>query len=427
MARPLRLKRLLKRHPKLVEALEQLALEAGSALTLEDLDGTVAHRCNPSTTEPDTGALRAPIVVDEDTIGTAVGPSCTTATALIAAVGSQAQLNQAMGQEVLQLYRQQSATAALAELLSETSEPDVVANMVTDAVSRAVPDASVAFIDDSGRLLSNTGQPAAFDLQLRPNEPLIRNDGHNYILGAPVVGAAQRFGHLQTHRDIEEFTAAEAELLGTFGVIAGAAMGRAMAHQRDLKMARQRSQELEITVARLQSELDLVTHRVLASVLFTDLVNSTQSQASVGDAAWARLIETHNRQATKLVEGHGGTVIDFAGDGVFAWFETPSQAVECGQRHLEGVEQLGLQCRAGVHVGEAEQRGSALSGLAVNTAARIMGEAGAGQLFVSSVTADLLQASELRFEWVGDVELKGLSAPQRVLSLIRSDTPRSPS
>lgn len=416
MTRPIRLARVLKRDSQLVSAIEQLCASTSTTLDVRNGDGEslrVFGQGNTTAQDP-----TAPIEVNDVNIGTVVGPHAEAAANLIATVSAHAQLNKAIGNEVLQLYRQQSATAALAELLSDTSEPDVVAKMVTDSVARAIANSHVAFLDDSGHILSSTDSETEFDRSLRPTEARIVNDIVMNRLAAPVVGADERFGHLQTVRTTDDFTAAEANLLGTFGVIAAAAMGRAVAHQRDLERARRRSQELEATVERLQSELDLVTTTVLASVLFTDLVDSTASQASVGDAGWARLIETHNRQATALVEEFDGTLVDFAGDGFFAWFETPSQAVECGRRHLELIEKLGLSSRAGVHVGEAQQRGSALSGLTVNAAARIMGCATAGQLLVSGVTADLLQSSEHRFEWAGDFTLKGIPAQQRLLSLV---------
>ncbi len=416
MHKPVRLSRLLRRHDPMVVALQRFCDANNTWLRVVDADGSTVLECGRSNGAGE--AKDVSINVESHVIGSVVGPAAFIAAPCIEAIASEANLGRATGAEVLQLYRRQRVMVGLAELLSETSEPEVVADMVADAIARAMPDASVAFVDDGGRVLAASGAPkGGFDRTVRPGETVIMNDDDRCVLLAPLIGSERRFGHLQVVRDAE-FTATDADLLSTLSVIAASSIGRAVANQRELERARSRSEDLEATVEQLQNELDLISTTVLASILFTDLVDSTRSQSAIGDENWARLIETHNRKSAALIDAHGGTLVDFAGDGFFAWFDTPSKAVECGRNHLAMVQELGLAARAGVHVGEAQQRGAGLSGITVNIAARIMSNAAEGQLLASGVTAQLLDGGDHQFEWSRDAEFKGIPGSWAVHSLV---------
>lgn len=159
------------------------------------------------------------------------------------------------------------------------------------------------------------------------------------------------------------------------------------------------------------------TNRILASVLFTDLVGSTERATKLGDAAWGELLERHHAQTRSAVERHGGETVKTLGDGVLATFTGPAQAVRCAQEIIASAESQGLEVRSGAHTGEVEVGFEDISGLAVHLAARIMGEAGAGEILVSRTVRDLVVGSELRFADRGEHELKGIEEPWHLYSV----------
>ncbi len=151
-----------------------------------------------------------------------------------------------------------------------------------------------------------------------------------------------------------------------------------------------------------------VLSRVLATVLFTDLVGSTQRAARVGDRAWAALLERHHAAARTAILEHGGEAIKTLGDGLLATFTGPAQAARCGRQVIADAALLELEVRTGVHTGELERVGDDVAGLAVHLAARIMGLAQAGEVLVSRTVRDLVVGSELRFAPRGEHELRGV-------------------
>ena len=151
-----------------------------------------------------------------------------------------------------------------------------------------------------------------------------------------------------------------------------------------------------------------VTSRVLATVLFTDLVGSTERAAQMGDSAWAGLLERHHSMTGVTVRDHGGQLIKTLGDGILATFTGPAQAVRCATRVIKQSSALGLVVRTGVHTGELELAHGDVAGLAVHLAARIMGLADGGEVLVSRTVRDLVIGSELRFSERGEHELKGI-------------------
>ena len=161
------------------------------------------------------------------------------------------------------------------------------------------------------------------------------------------------------------------------------------------------------------------SNRVLATVLFTDLVGSTERAGAVGDAAWSALVRSHNAAIRSALARFEGEEIDTAGDGFLALFDGPARAIRCGLAIRDTLLPLGLEVRAGVHTGEVERpSGDKPRGIAVHVGARIMSIGGAGEVLVSSTTHDLVAGSGLEFEDRGEHELKGIEGPRRVFAAL---------
>jgi class 3 adenylate cyclase len=148
--------------------------------------------------------------------------------------------------------------------------------------------------------------------------------------------------------------------------------------------------------------------RWLATVLFTDIVDSTVTAAALGDRHWQGLLEKHHELVRRELERYGGREVDTAGDGFFATFDGPARAVRCACAIQEAVTPLGLRLRAGVHTGEVELVDGKVGGIAVHIGARIAHEAGPGEVLVSSTVKDLVVGSRLRFVERGRTSLKGV-------------------
>jgi class 3 adenylate cyclase len=148
--------------------------------------------------------------------------------------------------------------------------------------------------------------------------------------------------------------------------------------------------------------------RVLATVLFTDIVDSTATMQRVGDSAWQELLSTHNRVLRAELNQFRGREIATTGDGFLAVFDGATRGVRCGVAMARSAEKLGLAIRVGIHTGEVEFVGANARGVAVHTAARVMSVAGAGEVLVSSTTRDLLEGSGIHLQDAGAHELKGL-------------------
>lgn len=148
--------------------------------------------------------------------------------------------------------------------------------------------------------------------------------------------------------------------------------------------------------------------RSLATILFTDMIDSTVRAADLGDAAWRRLLERHRDVVRAVLRRHGGAEVETAGDGFLATFETAAEAVRAALAMIVAVQPLGVELRAGVHTGEVERDGPELRGIAVHVAARVMAAAGPSEVFASSTVKDLTAGSGLVYEDRGDHELKGV-------------------
>jgi class 3 adenylate cyclase len=150
-----------------------------------------------------------------------------------------------------------------------------------------------------------------------------------------------------------------------------------------------------ITGHRETSSADL--ERVLATVLFTDIVDSTRSAAKMGDQTWRRLLDSHDELAKQMVEKHRGILIKSTGDGILATFDGPGRAVRCALALETASKQIGLPLRAGLHTGEIEIRGRDIGGIAVHAAARVMAQSNADEVLVSRVVTDLVAGAGLKF------------------------------
>jgi YVTN family beta-propeller protein len=160
------------------------------------------------------------------------------------------------------------------------------------------------------------------------------------------------------------------------------------------------------------------TRRFLATVLFTDIVGSTERAAGLGDRAWRDLLERHHAVVRRELKAFGGREMDTSGDGFFAVFESPERAVRCAESIIASVAGLGLRVRAGVHMGECELIDGKVGGMGVVIGARIGALADAGEVLVSSSVRDLMTGSDRRFEGGAEHTLKGVDEPWRVYRLV---------
>jgi class 3 adenylate cyclase len=160
--------------------------------------------------------------------------------------------------------------------------------------------------------------------------------------------------------------------------------------------------------------------RTLATILFTDIVDSTATLARLGDRAWRRVLLDHNDVLRSELDRFRGREIITTGDGFLALFDGAARAVRCAAAMTDAVRPLGIEIRAGLHTGEVTVAGGNARGVAVHAAARVAGLAGPGEVLVSGTTRDLLDGSGMRFEDRGLHELKGLEGVRQVCALVRA-------
>ena len=158
--------------------------------------------------------------------------------------------------------------------------------------------------------------------------------------------------------------------------------------------------------------------RGLATLLFTDLVDSTSTAAALGDAAWRELLSRHYQSARNELDRFGGREVKTTGDGLLAVFDGPAAALRCASAIRSRAPTHGLTVRAGVHVGEVDVVGTAVEGLAVHEAARIMAAAGPQEILTSEITRSLLASSDLELEDRGTHSLKGLAGERRLFAYL---------
>lgn len=174
--------------------------------------------------------------------------------------------------------------------------------------------------------------------------------------------------------------------------------------------------DIEEFVTGQRQGVSALSERILATVLFTDIVESTSTAAKIGDAAWRRKLEEHDRIAIRLIERHRGRLIKSTGDGMLATFDGPGRAIRCALAMDPALAGLQLSVRAGLHTGEVEDRGDDIGGIAVHAAARVMAMANPGEVLVSRVVADLVAGSGIGFVDRGECELRGMPGAWRLFA-----------
>jgi class 3 adenylate cyclase/pimeloyl-ACP methyl ester carboxylesterase len=158
--------------------------------------------------------------------------------------------------------------------------------------------------------------------------------------------------------------------------------------------------------------------RVLSTVLFTDIVDSTKRAVAAGDRQWRSTLEAHHSTVRAQLQRHRGREVKTTGDGFLALFDGPARAVRCAQEIVKAVRPLDLEVRAGVHTGEVEMMGDDVGGIAVHIAARVAQRAHASEVLASSTVKDLVAGAGLTFVEQGPAELKGLAEPMRLFSAV---------
>jgi class 3 adenylate cyclase len=177
------------------------------------------------------------------------------------------------------------------------------------------------------------------------------------------------------------------------------------------------TREIERFVRSVRDE-EAVLDRVLATVMFTDIVGSTETAARLGDQGWRDLVERHHAAVRSLLGRYRGTEVDTAGDGFFATFDGPARAVKCAGSIVEAVKPLGIEVRAGVHTGEVESVAGKAGGIAVAIGSRIGSFAGPSQVLASQTVKDLTAGSGIAFADAGEHELKGVPDRWRLYRVV---------
>ena len=160
------------------------------------------------------------------------------------------------------------------------------------------------------------------------------------------------------------------------------------------------------------------TDRILATILFSDIVESTKRAASTGDRRWRELLDNHDRMAGRQVHRFGGRHVKTTGDGIVATFDGPARAIQCGLAICDGARQLGIEVRVGVHTGEVERRGDDVAGIGVHIAARVQACAQPGEVWVSRTVTDLVTGSGITFNDRGEHPLRGVPGTWQLFTVV---------
>ena len=183
--------------------------------------------------------------------------------------------------------------------------------------------------------------------------------------------------------------------------------------------------EIRRFVKKLRRE-EAALDRVLATVMFTDIVGSTSKAADLGDRAWKDLVERHHGVVRAMLRRYRGSEVDTAGDGFFAMFDGPARGVRCAVAIAEAVKALGVEVRVGLHTGEVETIDSKVGGMAVNIGARVGALAGASEVLVSNTVKDLVVGSDLSFEEAGEHDLKGVPDRWHLYRVVPEEPDQAP-
>jgi class 3 adenylate cyclase len=172
----------------------------------------------------------------------------------------------------------------------------------------------------------------------------------------------------------------------------------------------------DLVVDTLELQVARGSQRLLATVLFTDIVGSTERARAVGDQRWRELLDLHDEAARRLVDQGGGRLIKSTGDGILAVFDGPGRGIRCALALRKELRESGIEIRAGLHTGEVDLRGDDVGGIAVHLAARIMAAAGPGEVLVSRTVRDLVGGSDIALEDHGTHMLKGVGDPWQLFA-----------
>lgn len=183
----------------------------------------------------------------------------------------------------------------------------------------------------------------------------------------------------------------------------------------EIFQSREAADEIERFVAGVRPAA--IPESFLTTVMFTDLVGSTERAAAVGDRAWRELLASHHSLVRRELAHFRGEERDTAGDGFFATFDGPARAIQCSTAMRDALVDIGLQTRIGVHTGEVERRGDDIGGIGVHIAARVEARAEPGEVLVSRTVTDLVAGSGLRFSDRGEHELKGVPGTWRLYAV----------
>jgi class 3 adenylate cyclase len=159
------------------------------------------------------------------------------------------------------------------------------------------------------------------------------------------------------------------------------------------------------------------SERSLATILFTDIVGSTERATELGDRKWRQLLEEHHARVRRELRRFGGRELNISGDGFLAVFEGPARAIACADAIREAIRDLSLETRCGIHTGEVEGSGKTVGGIGVHIAARVMAEAGPGEILVSRSVRDSVEGSGIGFEDRGPRVLKGVADERRLYAV----------
>jgi class 3 adenylate cyclase len=166
-----------------------------------------------------------------------------------------------------------------------------------------------------------------------------------------------------------------------------------------------------------QKRIPVKANRVLATVLFTDIVDSTNLASNLGDQKWKDILDQHDRISKTQIKQHRGNFVKSTGDGLLATFDGPGRAIHCAKSISKRLEGLGIKIRSGLHTGEVEMRGKDIGGISVNIASRIESVANSGDILVSRTVTDLVAGSGINFESSGSYELKGIPGTVELFSV----------
>ncbi|HEX5239907.1 MAG TPA: adenylate/guanylate cyclase domain-containing protein [Candidatus Limnocylindrales bacterium] len=173
-------------------------------------------------------------------------------------------------------------------------------------------------------------------------------------------------------------------------------------------------------VRRYGRSIDTTGARTLASILFTDIVDSTSEAVRLGPRAWADLVKEHNALSERVIDGYRGRLVKTTGDGAIGLFDSAERALRAGAELGRRLEPVGIRVRAGVHTGEVEVVEGDVRGIAVHAAARIMSLAGPGEVWLSATVMELAADADLTFDDAGEHELKGIPGVRRLYRLVGS-------